>query len=280
MSGAGDSHATADAAPGQVLAAARKAQNLGVDDVARQLRLSVKQVEALEAGQFDRLPGPVFVRGFIRNYAKLLRLDPDRLVEAAAASLPSRVEQEATPPSHDIPFPQARRRRWPVYVFASVLIVAGLAAYEFYWGESRVTVTRTAPLPDSTPVGQPSLEQPQAAQPQIPQEAPVEPGAEVGGGLQAQPPAPAPLSQQPATAPGLGRLAFVFERESWVQVRDRDGKTILLRHNPAGTAQQVEGLPPLTLVIGNAHGVKLTYNDRAVDLSPHTQADVARLTLP
>jgi cytoskeleton protein RodZ len=47
----------------------------------------------------------------------------------------------------------------------------------------------------------------------------------------------------------------------------------------AGTAQTFEGKPPLALVIGNAGGVRLRYNDADVDLAKHTRTDVARLTL-
>ena len=71
----------------------------------------------------------------------------------------------------------------------------------------------------------------------------------------------------------------MFTRESWVEVRDGQGRIIFSRLNPAGTAEAVSGLPPLRLVVGNASGVRLLYNDRPVDLAPHTQVDIARLTL-
>jgi cytoskeleton protein RodZ len=49
--------------------------------------------------------------------------------------------------------------------------------------------------------------------------------------------------------------------------------------NPRGTEQRVNGRPPLAVVVGNAHGVRLTYDERPVNLSLHTKVDVARLTL-
>src|SRR5215831_9463839 len=90
--------------PGAFLREARLAQSLAVADVARQLKLSTNQVEALEAGEFARLPGPVFVRGFVRNYARLLRLEVEPLVEAVASKLP-REDPLPAPPSVDVPFP-------------------------------------------------------------------------------------------------------------------------------------------------------------------------------
>src|SRR5262245_17320584 len=118
--------------PGTVLRAARLAQNLGVADVARQLKLSMSQVEALEAGEFQRLPGQVFVRGFVRNYARLLKLDAEALVDQATASVPREEPKPATPPSQEIPFPTVAPRRWWGYAVALAVLVAALAAYEFF----------------------------------------------------------------------------------------------------------------------------------------------------
>ena len=73
---------------GMQLAAARRSCNLSVADVAHQLKLSPAQVEAMEAGEYQRLPGAVFVRGFIRNYARLLKIDPEPLVAQAENRLP------------------------------------------------------------------------------------------------------------------------------------------------------------------------------------------------
>jgi cytoskeleton protein RodZ len=64
-----------------------------------------------------------------------------------------------------------------------------------------------------------------------------------------------------------------------VEIRDRDGKLIHWQLNLPGTRQVVSGRPPLSFVIGNAHGVRLTYGDRPVDLAPYTRTDVARMTL-
>lgn len=284
----------ADMTPGRALAAARMAQNLSILDVARQLRLTPAQVEALEAGAFDRLPGPVFARGFMRNYARLLRMDPERLLQAAAQELPATVAHVATPSSREIPFPGTEPRHWPRYAAAMVVIVGGLAAYEFYWSDSRQAMTTTVTSPGTaTAVQQPNVPPPPAAAgaatalqsppaeetreaPPVAQEG--TPAAQIAADGKSDA-AAAPSAANGATTPGMGRIVLVFEKESWVQIRDRNGRTIFLKHNQPGTEQQVSGLPPVTLVIGNAHGVRLTYNDRPVDLSRHAKNDVARLTL-
>jgi cytoskeleton protein RodZ len=71
----------------------------------------------------------------------------------------------------------------------------------------------------------------------------------------------------------------VFDEESWVEVRDRNDQTLFAQLNRAGTTRRVSGLPPLSIVVGNAQGVRMTYDGRAIDLARHTKIDVARLKL-
>ena len=140
-------------APGKLLAEARQAQNLSVADVARQLKLSVHQVEALEAGAFERLPGSVFVRGFIRNYARFLKLDAESLLRSVAECLPREEPRPAAPPSQEIPFPTGAPRRWPAYAALALVVVIALAAYEFFLSEPQ-PVARPVAVP-SPPTAQP-----------------------------------------------------------------------------------------------------------------------------
>lgn len=74
---------------GGALRAAREKQKLSVQDIASQLRLGVRQVEALEADRYDKLPEPSIVRGFMRNYAKLLKIDAAPIIEAYSVMVPN-----------------------------------------------------------------------------------------------------------------------------------------------------------------------------------------------
>ncbi len=88
-----------------------------------------------------------------------------------------------------------------------------------------------------------------------------------------------PAASAGAPPPGRARLAFTFELESWVEIRDAAGDVIVSTVNPAGSAREVVGTAPFTLVIGNASGVRLTFNGQPVNLVPHRASDVARVTL-
>jgi cytoskeleton protein RodZ len=271
------------AGPGVALRAARTAQNLSVGEVARQLRLSVAQVEALEASAFERLPGPVFARGFVRNYARLLHLDPDVLLRSVAPALPAEGESQVPAIARGEPMPAARTVRWPRYAALLVLVLAALAAYELYLAGSPAPVEKAKPPAAVTvpaPTAPPSSEAP----------APIRAESAAAGGAQTDavtpeasvtPPSPALAAERAGSpsASGEGELQLSFEADSWVEVRDRNGKTIFSRLNRQGTDQRVKGAPPLVVVVGNPRAVRLTYNDRLVDLDPHTKRDVARLTL-
>ena len=89
-------------------------------------------------------------------------------------------------------------------------------------------------------------------------------------------PLAAPQPQAPA---GEVRVRMEFGGESWVEIKDGEGKMLMSQLNPTGSRRTVSGRSPLSLVIGNAANVKLTYNDKPVDLKPYIQIEVARLTL-
>src|SRR3977135_1546622 len=72
---------------GATLRHERRRQGLSLGYISRQLKLSVRQVEALERDDYSAYKGPVFIHGFIRNYAKLLGLDPEPLIRATDSML-------------------------------------------------------------------------------------------------------------------------------------------------------------------------------------------------
>ncbi len=81
----------------------------------------------------------------------------------------------------------------------------------------------------------------------------------------------------PAAAGAPGELKLAFDSESWVEVKDRSGQVVFAQLNRPGSEQVVRGQPPFDVVVGNAHGVHLTYRGKAIDLAPHTRVDVARV---
>lgn len=129
--------------PGQALAAQREAMGWSVEQVADQLKLAVRQVIALEAGDYASLPSPAVTRGFVRAYAKLVKLDPVPLVAQIAMDTPPAPDTSAatagrrpTPASFsEAKFPShGKRVNLPLGWIAgavAVVVVAGAAAWHF-----------------------------------------------------------------------------------------------------------------------------------------------------
>lgn len=278
--------------PGKTLAQVREEKGMSVADVARSLRLSVKQIEAIEADNFDKLPGKTFLRGFIRNYAKLLQIDPEPLLQGRLAAEPQQKfqAQAISVPPGQVEFNTSRGQRtfstdpgrpWLKYALAAlvVLVLAGGAAYELLRGSEIHTVVvkpvgDNAAVPLALPPTQPqpqtdvqTLALPQAAAPISKVEAPQTP---------VQPQAAAEAA---ATPQGGAKVRFSFGGESWVDLKDKNGRTVYKQTGYAGTEQTISGTPPLSLTVGKAANVKILYNDKPVDLAPHTNGDVARLNL-
>lgn len=278
---------------GWMLVEARERLGLSIPDVARQLRLSTRQVEALEADDYARLPGKTFLRGFIRNYAKLLQLDPEPLLAGCRDEQPkdraivvptSRIEFGGR--QRFLPFIGRSRRPWPKFtiVVAVAALLLSWGVYELIqWqqpffrtapGKTAGEATLALPLPQSQaeqPAAEPPAPKPEAEPIPLPLPAPAGESAEPA-------PAPAP-AVAPEPAAGGKQLNFVFEGDSWVEVRDKSGKIVFSQLNPKGSQQALRVTPPFSLVVGNAARVKLFYNDKPVDLAPHTKVDVARLTI-
>jgi len=284
MTGAGDIQAAAPragAAPNLRLGEARQAQGLTTAEVARRLKLSVWQVEALESGQYQQLPGPIFVRGFIRNYARLLKLDPEELAHAVTGSLPAAAELVGNTPARDIPFPAGSPRRWQRYAAAVAVVVVLLAVYEFYFSDEPA---RVATESGTAAAIAPAQEAPAAAPAKAQREAQAkQPAAAAVSKPQDAAATPSSSAAQPrerVAHPDDREVRFVFDEDSWVEIRDRNDQTIFSQLNRAGTTRRVVGLPPLQIVVGNAQGVRMTFDGREINLARHTKIDVARLTVP
>jgi cytoskeleton protein RodZ len=105
-----------------------------------------------------------------------------------------------------------------------------------------------------------------------------------GSPVVAVPVEPAP-AKVPDTAPvppvpkGRGVLGFTFNGDSWVEVVDGNGRTILSKRYRAGDADEVTGRLPLAIVVGNAQASRMAFNGKEFDLVPHTKISVARVTI-
>jgi cytoskeleton protein RodZ len=282
------------ATPGATLAAAREANGLSIAQVAEQMRISPRQVAAIESGRYAELPGAVFVRGFIRNYARLLKLDPVPLLHALEPELGA----EAPLRAHEIAgtLPETARRSHPRWWLGAAVVLAVLAAaaavYEIWRAragadaQAQPEAIGAAPAAPQAPVGAASSQAPIALAPERLTDAPAGGGGsalprngEASGGLEQAPP-PSPADEGPIVkAPGQARIEVQFEHESWLELRDVDGNVQYSGTGAAGSTRSFDVKPPVGVVVGNARGVRITYNGRPFDVASHAARNIARFTL-
>lgn len=120
-------------AVGNELATAREAQKLSLSDISGHLRISVKYLEYLEAGENSKLPGATYVLGFVRSYAKFLNLDANamcqRLSDEIAAS-------EYQPEYHFVENKVSGGSEWRnMLMIGAVLMVVSYTAWYFLWND-------------------------------------------------------------------------------------------------------------------------------------------------
>jgi cytoskeleton protein RodZ len=305
--------------PGATLAAQREAMGWTVEQVAEQLKLAVRQVVAIEAGDYAALPSPAVTRGFVRAYAKILRLDPAPLVAMIPMDTPVPVESSGVrrdlPSSRGTLFSHSRypthgkRSGAPLAWIAGVVVVAaaGFAAWHFGLvalpgsttapaGGAPVlnapfeTTTNSVPATDTT--HNPSVPLISVPAPADGAAAPAA-GATTPAPAAQTPPAPANTATQatvtattvaPATATpvapaGANTLVLNVREDSWIEVRPQGGKALISRLVRAGSTETVEVPGTATLVVGNPTAVTATLRGAAVALPPVPGKTISRVTL-
>lgn len=308
--------------PGKTLAAAREAMGWSVEQIADQLKMAVRQVVALEAGDYAALPGPAVVRGFVRAYAKVVRLDPAPLVaqialDAPEAGIAGSIRRDRPASFSEVRFPShGKRSKLPLVPILLVVLVAaaGIGAWQLgvvpgsLFGASApagdgAVVTQADPaLSPSSPVVQdPSVPlisvPPPATSTDAAPAAPAGAGPVQGVGTPpaapatvappaaavAAPAAPAatapaaPAATAPAAAAGANPLVLNVREDSWVEVRDAQGKALVRRMVKAGETASVEISGPSTVIVGKPGAVTATLRGAPLALPALQGSTISRV---
>jgi cytoskeleton protein RodZ len=300
--------------PGADLRRAREAAGLSTEELAGRLHLGVGLIEDLEGDRFDSLPQPAYVRGYLRAAARALGIDATSLIEAYDAQGLSEPRLDAPPAvARSGVAPANRGHRKAPYVLGLAILVAlaGLIAYGWFEGQDILTGARDAapttraPLTLQTPAPpEPALHTlPDAESPDgsIPEDLPPPPGdfepqlpethmpveeppvelvpAPPPPPAQTAQPAPAPEPASPATA-DTSVLVLRFAEDSWVEISDARGDSLLVGLMREGTERRLQGMPPYRVFLGNAPGVRIEHDGSNYDAGRHARADnTARFTL-
>lgn len=273
---------------GQTLRQAREQRGLSIADVVNLTKLAPRQIEALEADDYQSLPETAFVRGFVRSYGKVLQLDSAILLTLLPSANKQPEVGESGSIEADFPDVQHAPRRQNLIWLLGTLLLAVLVALVSVWQFTPSDEATTPQLEQSAielpadveviPSGLPTVSDDSASQ--LSAAMPPEAMAAQTSTLES---APAPETIKAVAknnSTQVSSLRIVFEKDSWVEVHDKN-QMLSSQTNLAGSELHLDGNPPFSLVIGRAESVKLYYRGKPVDLndSIRSSSGVARLTL-
>jgi len=301
---------SAASGPGAQLMQARLDLQLSREDVAGKLHLSARQIEALEQNDYRSLPGPTYVRGYLKSYALLLGVSPDTILDVHARMTAKPVQQDfsAIAPQKEV---TSRHHQVRLTTWLLGVIVIGLAVAWWAGRDVRPPVVAPSPAPGGEAPEGSAKSGPESPGP-LPEVATAERQPEP---VASHPPAPAPAATpaarpaappvaapaaKPATAsapsvvagvepsspasPALpagprARLVVNADQDTWMDVRDARQVKLLYETVPAGRTVTLEGVAPISVFLGNAGGARLEYNGKVVDVTPYKRGMFARFTL-
>ncbi len=288
---------------GGALRTAREKLGLAIHDVASNLKISSRQIEAIEADQFANLPESTIVRGFIRNYAKLLKIEAEPLLDAYNVLVPSKEPLAFTiKPTSSMKVSSYKKPKTGRYIWLGLLILLVLASWLFYQNYiEKPSPTLPAGTEESEHLPQPALPAAERAEQSTIQQSPQQQSIDI-----ALPPATTSELPQPdnsanavlasSTLPtetvanaalpelqsaqvlsDMAKLEFNANQETWISIVDEAGKQIYNKTIFAGSRESVAVKLPINVTVGNAGGTTMSMNNKLVDLAPHTRSNVARI---
>jgi cytoskeleton protein RodZ len=211
---------------GTTLRAARERSGISVDDAARRLHIRAMFVEAMEREDWSTVGEPVYVRGFIKNYARLVAVDPHDLVDAFNDQVG--VDRQVAPT--EVVWTSVDRRprfRYPV-LMAVLSLVALFIVVKLVW---TIATPNAAGRDELHPSGAAALVAQTATTPAL-------------------------RATADAAAQGVD-LRLQITQPCWLSVTV-DGKRVVYQTLPAGTVKEFKGVREIRMRAGNAGGVVAT----------------------
>jgi cytoskeleton protein RodZ len=251
---------------GERLRKAREQAGMSLTDVSARSKMPKHVIEALEREDWAHLGAPVYARGQLRSYAKLLGMPADAIVDnlEIPASKPAELVPQTYTPKIQRVAEQAKMRLVYVVLTAAIAVPVWLATRSHI----NYSAENTVPLEVS---GDAALAIPGDAQPPNgPQSAAAQPEPLVAS--------MAPLPQAPAAAPA-GELIVRFADESWISLAAPDGSVIERALVQPGQERSFGPGQIGKAVLGNASAVTVLYRGQPVDLTPYVRANVVRFTV-
>ncbi len=284
-----DSAGPAPATAGALLRQARQAQGLHIAALAAAMKVPQRKLEALEADRFDELPDATFTRALAQTVCRTLKIDAAPVLALLPRPPGHRLEQVGegiNAPFRDRLGQSRASEGVPIgspALWGPLLILAA-AAIVYFLPPGFLSLPRgVTPAPAPASAVPAPAQAPGPAPTEVTDAAPSATAVPAAAAAVVETvhsvPVAAPAGSEPA-APPAGLLQLRAIGESWVEVFDGRGQTLLSRVVQPGESIGLDGPTPLRVTIGNASATQLSFRGKALDLAPHTRRDnVARIDL-
>ncbi|MGH8194700.1 MAG: helix-turn-helix domain-containing protein [Woeseiaceae bacterium] len=282
--------ASAGPVAGERLAKARRAREISIHDIAKELHLDEPKVRALEQNDFESLGAPVFAKGYLRKYAELVGVSVDDVLadyhrfDRSTGVLPILGTRPKAP--RDISLGP-----W----LAALLVIALLAGGAWFWLSGGLESllrdqepATLAPFAGDEAPAQGTYQAPQTTEREVETEMPVTtepappgPGPAVTGPAEGEQPAVQAESAPPAAlASGQVELTLQFSGDCWTEVSDASGERLYFGLGAAGRTVAVTGTAPLHVLLGDSKHATVTVDgaDYPIPASAR-RGETARLTI-
>jgi cytoskeleton protein RodZ len=250
---------------GERLRQARIRAGMTPSEVGSQLKMPTHVIEALEREDWAHIGAPVFIRGQLRSYARLMELPADAITESVStpAAKPADLVPRTFTPRMQRLVEQTARRLVYVVITATIAVPVWLATRSHLDG-----AVDTVSLDTDASLAQPKQSR---TSPVSATDASPAPAAPLVASITP------PMPQRPAVA--ADDLSVSFSGESWVRVSAPDGTLIEQALVPSGQQRVFKPGQVGKAVLGNAQAVSVRYRGQAMDLAPYIRANVVRFTV-
>jgi cytoskeleton protein RodZ len=276
---------------GETLRRERLRKDRSLEQISRETKISTRMLDAIEHDQFDQLPGGVFAKSFVRQYARVLALDEEEL----AAEVQKAIQTETALPSFAVAplepaFKVPKLTQWEssgsssnssalpslAMVVAVMLVCSGIYAW---WQRSRRPAPPPAPRPAAHAIVPSTIPRP-------PEPAPVTPAvahnpetpAKTDVAQSTTPPEPAPAEPAATNPAATLHVSMTASENNWVRAW-ADGKEVMTRVlNPALT-KTVEAVDEIRIRTGDAGTLQITLNGKVLGpIGPRGQVRIVQVT--
>jgi cytoskeleton protein RodZ len=297
---------------GTILREGREERNISITDIAHQLHLDSKIIRALEDDDYDYLPDPIYVRGYIRNYCKLLGKEPEEILDQFMKNSGGKDPEIIPEIKHHS---QTSSSDKPVKAFTYLISLALVILLIAWWQRDELliedidTVEVGAPDPDEVTI--------LPDEPVETVENTIEDEVETNESIDAQPflqtddelsfesneeqvidnistnstspafsnanaaesPFIQPEPEEYVASTGPDTLVLTVNSDSWIEIYDVNSQRVYFDLGRRGDRLTLYGTAPFEILLGFAQGVSIEFNGEPIEQAPFTRSGVARFTL-